>query len=258
LPNEGDYDENGFCLLEHQHIRNENGLIVRCVWAHRTGNSLKIDVKIPHDDFRKVFRSTPKLLINGGNYRIKLGEFTTAPNTMPREIYQDRDSYNTTIQLPRNNTIRSLPIDIGDFLLYSSPTTLRELELWQLAAEYNAFGTSTFGGIAAKQSKLKQHYPDLDCACCEKKITHPQNVDQYLGDDETIKYLDACKKLGQKPQIFCCSCLPMIQNNPTIMNHWTAIKNQSSMFGDKLAALEAKEQELIKREKELDSQLSKH
>ncbi len=56
-----------------------------------------------------------------------------------------------------------------------------------------------------------------------------------------------------KPQIFCCTCFPSVQSNPTILNAWNEMKEQVEKFSD----LNHKEKELEKREKELDRELKK-
>ncbi len=131
------------------------------------------------------------------------------------------------------------PIDIGEFG-YSN--VVREV------------GTSIGSTLVSDESLIAQQYPDLTCACCTNKITHPQWIDRYLGG-EINKYLDACSEMGQTPQVFCCNCMPAIQRNPTVMNHWREIQAQVHEFSTRLYALEQRERDIKKREEELDKQL---
>ena len=80
------FDANGFCLLEHKHIRDENGLSVEITWAHKSGNTFKIKVGIPHDAFRKVFRSTPILIVNGTRCCVQFGDFITGETALPDSL----------------------------------------------------------------------------------------------------------------------------------------------------------------------------
>ncbi len=109
-------------------------------------------------------------------------------------------------------------------------------------------------GGSGVSTKTKVPYPKrLKCALCKTKIHNPENIEGFLGAEETKRYIAYCKKMGIKPQMFCCTCFPSVKSNPTIMNSWNEMKKQVEKFTE----MEHKEKELIKREKELDRELKK-
>jgi len=85
---------------------------------------------------------------------------------------------------------------------------------------------------------------DMKCTCCEGKIHYPDKLIQLLGEDVTIKYFEFCKKTKTEPQLFCCSCFGLMKNN-------------SNQKVKKMMDLSEREEEVTKREKELDDQLKK-
>ncbi len=124
----------------------------------------------------------------------------------------------------------------------------------QVRAEEMGYDLGAGGTFHSRSPKTKVPYPKrLKCACCKTKIHNPENIEGFLGAEETKRYIEYCKKMKIKPQMFCCTCFPSIQTNPTIMNAWNEMKAQVDKFSD----MKHREAELLKREKELDKELKK-
>lgn len=94
---------------------------------------------------------------------------------------------------------------------------------------------------------------EMKCSCCEGKIHYPDKIVQLLGEEKTIKYFEFCKKTGTEPQLFCCSCYGLMQNNKNIIS---AVNKMNDKI-KKMMDLTEREAEVDKREKELDEQLTK-
>ena len=94
---------------------------------------------------------------------------------------------------------------------------------------------------------------DMKCTCCEGKIHYPDKLIQLLGEDVTIKYFEFCKKTKTEPQLFCCSCFGLMKNNSNIIS----AVNKMNQKVKKMMDLSEREEEVTKREKELDDQLKK-
>lgn len=94
---------------------------------------------------------------------------------------------------------------------------------------------------------------DMKCTCCEGKIHYPDKLVQLLGNEGTIKYLEFCKKTGGEPQMFCCECYGIMGRNSRII---TAVNKMNEKIKD-MMDLKDREEEVTKREEELDKQLKK-
>lgn len=147
-----------------------------------------------------------------------------------------------------NNMVMNLAPLSSDWL--SADTLATEAEV---RAEGLGYGLRQGNGLG-KAKKTKIPYPKrLKCTVCNAKIHNPENIEEFLGVEETRRYIAHCKKMKMKPQIFCCTCFPSVQSNPTILNAWHEMKEQVEKFND----LNHKEKELERREKELDRELKK-
>ena len=104
--------------------------------------------------------------------------------------------------------------------------------------------------------KKKQHekYPKMKCINCKGNIDSPENIDDFLGADETKNYLKFCKSTKQKPQLFCCSCFSVAKRDVVFMNSWKSLKKQTKMLNSNTK----KEKELLKKEKDLDREIKKY
>ena len=92
---------------------------------------------------------------------------------------------------------------------------------------------------------------DMKCTCCEGKIHYPDKLIQLLGEGGTIKYFEFCKKTSTDPQMFCCSCFGLMKNNSNIIS---AVNKMNLKIKD-MMDLSEREEEVTKREKELDEQI---
>jgi len=106
--------------------------------------------------------------------------------------------------------------------------------------------------IEPPQPKIKIDF-DMKCTCCEGKIHYPDKLIQLLGEEGTIKYFKFCKKTKTEPQMFCCACFGLMSNNSNII---TAINKMNNKIKDMMDLTE-REEEVTKREKELDEHLKK-
>lgn len=99
-------------------------------------------------------------------------------------------------------------------------------------------------------------YPkDLECFECGDAISHPQNIENYLGAGECQKYVDYCKEIGEKPHIYCCACFDPMQADPSTQNRYRSMLRYYISAKIKYDKNIEKEKELAKREKELDEAL---
>ena len=98
--------------------------------------------------------------------------------------------------------------------------------------------------------KIKFDY-EMKCTCCEGKIHYPDKIVKLLGEEGTIKYFEFCKKTGSEPQMFCCSCYALMQNNGNIIS---AVNKMNQKIKDMMDLTE-REDAVTKREKELDEQI---
>ena len=107
-------------------------------------------------------------------------------------------------------------------------------------------------GSSIPEPQLKIDF-DMKCSCCDGKIHYPDKLVGLLGNEGTIKYFEFCKKTKSEPQLFCCSCFGIMKNNSNIIS---AI-NKMNQKVKKMMDLSEREEEVTKREKELDEQLKK-
>ena len=111
---------------------------------------------------------------------------------------------------------------------------------------------NTQAHVEYETPKIKIDY-DMKCTCCDGKIHYPDKLIRLLGNKGTIKYFEFCKKTKTEPQLFCCSCFGLMKNNSNIIS---AI-NKMNQKVKKMIDLSEREEEVTKREKELDEQLKK-
>jgi len=103
-----------------------------------------------------------------------------------------------------------------------------------------------------EEPRLKIDF-DMKCSCCDGKIHYPDKLIDLLGTTGTVKYFEFCEKTKTEPQLFCCSCFGLMKNNSNIIS---AI-NKMNQKVKKMMDLSEREEEVTKREKELDDQLKK-
>lgn len=106
--------------------------------------------------------------------------------------------------------------------------------------------------VIPEEPRLKIDF-DMKCSCCDGKIHYPDKLIDLLGTTGTVKYFEFCKKTKSEPQLFCCSCFGIMKNNSNIIS---AI-NKMNQKVKKMMDLSEREEEVTKREKELDEQLKK-
>lgn len=106
--------------------------------------------------------------------------------------------------------------------------------------------------VVEEHPKIKIDF-DMKCTCCEGKIHYPDKLIKLLGEEGTIKYFKFCKKTKTEPQMFCCSCFGLMSNNSNIIS---AINKMNNKIKDMMDLTE-REEEVTKREKELDEHLKK-
>ncbi len=111
---------------------------------------------------------------------------------------------------------------------------------------------ATQANVFEEHPKIKIDF-DMKCTCCEGKIHYPDKLIQLLGEEVTIKYFKFCKKTKTEPQMFCCSCFGLMSNNSNIIS---AINKMNNKIKDMMDLTE-REEEVTKREKELDEHLKK-
>ena len=104
----------------------------------------------------------------------------------------------------------------------------------------------------AEEPKLKIDF-DMKCSCCDGKIHYPDKLIDLLGTTGTVKYFEFCEKTKSEPQLFCCSCFGLMKNNSNIIS---AINKMNQKI-KKMMDLSEREEDVTKREKELDDQLKK-
>ena len=112
--------------------------------------------------------------------------------------------------------------------------------------------TTPMNQVIPEEPKLKIDF-DMKCSCCDGKIHYPDKLIDLLGTTGTVKYFEFCEKTKTEPQLFCCSCFGLMQNNSNIIS---AI-NKMNQKVKKMIDLSEREEEVTKREKELDEQLKK-
>ena len=102
--------------------------------------------------------------------------------------------------------------------------------------------------------KKRVKYPKMKCVNCKDEIDSPENIDGFLGAQETKDYIKYCKSIKEKPQLFCCSCFDVASENTEFMNAHNKMKKMAELMSSNIKM----QKELRKKEKELDREIRKY
>lgn len=92
--------------------------------------------------------------------------------------------------------------------------------------------------------RIKDANPDMSCVCCNGKIHEPQNIVKLLGAEESERYLEFCKKNGQLPELYCCSCYELVEREPRLLSQYKMMFDQYKYFSAERCRLAESEKRL--------------
>lgn len=210
-------------IVDMQERRMENGLwrvLVRFSDGRHESIVVGESGAIGLRDYRRRNYHINQRAMYDGLYRLA---HSSARSTTPPNVANDVLEY----MYYRNNRPRSILLDELDFY-YEDP------------------------------KKTVVEYPkDLKCFACECSISHPQNIEQKLGAEETLKYINYCNEIKIKPQIYCCSCFSAVESNNGATRMFEKMVKTWKNFNDLHQKNLEMEKQLKQREEELDAQLAK-
>lgn len=192
---------------------------------------------------------------------------------LPREASQGQnlEPENVHMRLHRDGTAQ---VSFGDYNIRSNTfeAVRRFMETYERDVRNSGLDETTYEQRAEQQRRRHEEHklklqkesdirkriteanPNMKCVCCTEKIHEPQNIIQLLGLDETEKYLEYCAKNGQVPELYCCSCFGIIENNSKMMGHYKRFIDEYLRYKEHNVKLEAQELELRREQQELHKQ----
>lgn len=99
--------------------------------------------------------------------------------------------------------------------------------------------------------EIKKILGTMKCAACDNSLSHPHNMQPFLGNDEMKNYIKFCNETQQAPTLFCCSCYEIAEKYPRITDAYRTMINVTYKLGEAMKGVEKQIQSTMDAEAEL-------